>query len=182
MGWWRRVGLVGLAGLAVGALAACRDVPGQDVRFEPTPMGTVRVMLELAEVGPGDVVFDLGSGDGRIPIMAARDFGARGVGVEIDPALVAIARDNAEEAGVADRVEFRHGSMYDADLTGATVVMLFLHPEPNRKLRPKLLAELPPGARVVSYYWDMEDWPPLLVREVNRRPIYLWRIPAVGKK
>lgn len=170
-----RVALAALLGLGVGA--ACRQIPGQDVRFEPTPMPAVRLMLEMAEVGPGDVVFDLGSGDGRIPIMAAREFGARGVGVEIDPALVRIARANAEERGVADRVEFRHGSMYDADLAGATVVTLFLHPEPNLKLRPKLLRELPPGARIVSYYWDMDDWPPLLVRQIHRRPVHLWRVP-----
>jgi SAM-dependent methyltransferase len=133
-------------------------------------------MLELARVGPQDVVFDLGSGDGRIPIAAAKDFGARGVGVEIDPRLVARAKAHAHAAGVDGKVEFRLSDMYTADLRGATVVMLFLHPEPNLKLRPKLRDELPPGARVVSYMWDMGDWTPDETRSVNRHRIFLWTI------
>lgn len=156
----------------------CRSIPGQDVRFQPTPMPVVRAMLELAEVGPEDVVFDLGSGDGRIPITAAREFGARGVGIEIDRALVARAQARAKDAGVEHRVEFRLGDMYAADLQSATVVALFLHPKPNLELRPKLLSELPPGSRVVSYIWDMGDWVPDEVRRINRRLILLWRIPA----
>jgi ribosomal protein L11 methylase PrmA len=135
-------------------------------------------MLELAGVGPADVVFDLGSGDGRIPIAAARDFGARAVGIDIDPALVARARENARQAGVASRVTFHTGDMYAADLTGATVVTLFLNPRPNLKLRPTLQASLPPGARIVSYIWDMGDWPPDAVRAVGGRRILLWRAPA----
>jgi SAM-dependent methyltransferase len=133
-------------------------------------------MLELARVGPQDVVFDLGSGDGRIPIAAAKDFGARGVGVEIDPALVARAKAHAHKAGVGGRVEFRLSDMYAADLRGATVVTLFLHPEPNLKLRPKLRTELPAGARVVSYMWDMADWTPAETRRVSRHRIFLWTI------
>jgi precorrin-6B methylase 2 len=158
-------------------LAGCPTVPGRDVRYEPTPMPVVRAMLELAEVGPDDVVFDLGSGDGRIPIMAAREFGARGVGIEIDPALVETSQVNARKEGVEDRVEFRLGDMYAADLQSATVVTLFLNPRPNLRLRPKLRSELPPGSRVVSYIWDMGDWEPNEVRRVNRRRILLWRIP-----
>jgi precorrin-6B methylase 2 len=157
---------------------ACNTRPARDVRFDPSPMPVVRAMLELAELGPADVVYDLGSGDGRIPITAAREFGARGVGIEIDPELVSISRTNAQEAGVEDRVEFRLGDMYEADVRPATVVTLFLHPEPNLKLRPKLLAQLEPGSRVVSYIWDMGDWKPDEVRAVNNRNIYLWRIPA----
>lgn len=153
-------------------------IPGQDVRYEPTPMPVVRAMLELADVGPQDVVYDLGSGDGRIPIMAANEFGARGVGIEIDPALVARAQANAREAGVEDKVEFRLGDMYAADVRPATVVTLFLHPQPNLKLRPKLRSELQAGSRVVSYIWDMGDWTPEEVRPVNRRRIFLWRIAA----
>ena len=165
--------------LAAGLLiaAGCRTIPGQEVRYEPTPMSVVRAMLALADVGPQDVVYDLGSGDGRIVIAAAKEFGARGVGIEIDPALVARAEANAREAGVSDRVEFRLGNMYAADLGGATVVTLFLHPQPNLKLRPKLRSELRPGARVVSYIWDMGDWAPNEVRRVQRRQILLWRIP-----
>lgn len=166
--------------LVVTSLATlgCPLTPGQAVRYEPTPMPVVRAMLELAAVGPQDVVYDLGSGDGRIPITAARDFGARGVGIEINPALVARADANAREARVTDRVEFRLGDMYAADLRSATVVTLFLHPEPNLKLRSKLLSDLPPGSRVVSYIWDMGDWTPDEVRRVNRRQIFLWRLPA----
>ena len=111
-------------------------------------MPVVRALLELAEVGPQDVVYDLGSGDGRIPITAAKEFGARGVGIEIDPALVAQAQAKAREAGVEDKVEFRLGDMYAADVRPATVVTLFLHPGPNLKLREKLRSDLPPGARI----------------------------------
>lgn len=157
--------------------AACRN-SGPEVRFDPTPMPVVRTMLEMAGVGADDVVYDLGSGDGRIVIMAARDFGARGVGIDIDPGLVERARAAAKEEGVADRVEFRVGDMYEVDVKHATVVTLFLHPEPNLKLRPTLRAQLRPGARIVSYLWDMGDWKPDEVRNVNfRRRVYLWRIP-----
>ena len=140
-------------------------------------MSVVRTMLQAAGVGPQDIVFDLGSGDGRIPVAAAKEFGARGVGIEIDPALVARAEANARKAGVADRVEFRVGDMYAADISAASVVTLFLHPEPNVKLRPKLRTELRPGARVVSYTWDMGDWLPDAVQRVGRRRVFLWRIP-----
>lgn len=158
------------------AQPGCRRVPGQDVRYEPTPMPVVRAMLQLADVGPDDVVYDLGSGDGRIPITAAREFGARGVGIEIDPVLVERARANAREAGVERRVTFTLGDMYAADVRPATVVTLFLHPEPNLKLRPTLRSDLRPGARVVSYVWDMGDWPADDTRQAGRRQIFLWEI------
>jgi SAM-dependent methyltransferase len=166
--------------LALAALllcsVACRDE--LDVRFDPTPLPVVRTMLQMAAVGPNDVVYDLGSGDGRVVIMAAEEFGARGVGIEIDPALVERARATATAAGVAGRVQFRVGDMYAADVSEATVVALFLHPEPNLKLRPTLLAQLRPGSRVVSYLWDMGDWKPDEVRNIAfRRRVYLWRIP-----
>jgi hypothetical protein len=165
--------------LVMGLLVSfgCRTIPGQDVRYEPTPMLVVRAMLELADVGPQDVVYDLGSGDGRIPITAAKEFGARGVGIEIDPTLVRQAQANARKAGVADKVEFRLGDMYVADVRPATVVTLFLHPKPNLKLRPKLRSELQPGSRVVSYAWNMADWAPDEARRVNAQRIFLWRIP-----
>ena len=169
--------LAPLLPLALTLLAGCRTIPGQDVRYEPTPMSVVREMLTMAGVGPQDVVYDLGSGDGRMVITAAREFGARGVGIEIDPRLVERARDNARDAGVTDRVEFRQGDMYAADLTPATVVTLFLHPDPNIKLRPRLREQLRPGSRVVSYIWDMGDWQPDEERRVDRRRrIYLWRV------
>ncbi len=166
--------------LIVGLLASfgCEAIPGQDVRYEPTPMPVVRALLELADVGPQDLVYDLGSGDGRIPITAAHEFGARGVGIEIDPALVTQAQLKAREAGVDDRVEFRLGNMYAADVRSATVVTLFLHPGPNLKLREKLRSELPAGSRVVSYVWDMGGWKPTDVRRVDEHRIFLWRIPS----
>ena len=166
--------VVGLGLVLVG----CNIRPARDVRFDPSPMPVVRAMLDLAGVGPDDVVYDLGSGDGRIPITAAAELGARGVGIEIDPDLVAQARAKAREAGVEDRVEFIQGDLYEADVRPATVVALFLHPKPNLKLRPKLRAQLAPGSRVVSYMWDMGDWQPDEVRTVNDRRIYLWRIPV----
>lgn len=170
--------------MAVGLsiTAGCRTIPGREVRYDPTPRPVVHAMLALAEVGPQDVVFDLGSGDGRIVIAAARAFGARGVGIEIDPVLVARAEANARDAGVSDKVEFRLGDMYAADLRGATVVTLFLHPRPNLKLRPALRSALRPGARVVSYMWDMGDWAPDEVRGAPGRQIFLWRIPASAKQ
>ena len=164
--------------LVLTLLVCCGcGIPGQEVRYEPTPMPVVRAMLELAAVGPEDVVFDLGSGDGRIPIAAAKEFGARGVGIEIDPALVTLAKANAREAGVEDRVEFRLGDMHAADIRSATVVALFLHPGPNLKLREKLRTELQQGSRVVSYVWDMGSWAPADARQVNDHRILLWRIP-----
>jgi SAM-dependent methyltransferase len=166
--------------LVLGLLASfgCETIPGRDVRYEPTPTPIVRALLKLAEVGPQDVVYDLGSGDGRIPIMAANEFGARGVGIEIDPALVTLAELNAREAGVEDKVEFREGDMYAADVRSATVVTLFLNPGPNLKLRDKLRSDLQAGARVVSYVWDMGGWTPAEVRRVNEHRIFLWRIPS----
>jgi len=165
--------------LVLGLVTAfgCGAIPGQDVNYEPTPMPVVRALLELADVGPQDVVYDLGSGDGRIPITAATEFGARGVGIEIDPALVAQAQAKARAAGVADRVEFRRGDMYAVDIRPATVVTLFLHPGPNLKLRATLRSDLRPGSRVVSYVWDMGSWKPTDVRRVGEYPIFLWRIP-----
>jgi SAM-dependent methyltransferase len=157
-------------------LTACGTIPERDVRYEPTPMPVVRAMLKLAAVGPNDVVFDLGSGDGRIPIMAAKEFGARGVGIEIDPALVARAQANADDAGVLNSVEFRVGDMYAADIRPATVVTLFLHPKPNLKLRSRLRTDLKPGSRIVSYIWDMGDWLPDESQRIGRRRIFLWRM------
>ncbi len=179
MGALRSLGFVALVSVfaSLVPLAACRTVPGRDVRYEPTPMPVVRAMLELAAVGPQDVVYDLGSGDGRIPIMAAKEFGARATGVEIDPVLIARAQANAHDAAVSDRVEFELGDMCAADLRRATVVTLFLHPQPNIKLRPKLLAQLPPGARVVSYMWHMGDWDPEAFRRIGRHKVFLWRVP-----
>jgi SAM-dependent methyltransferase len=138
-------------------------------------------MLSLARVGPGDVVYDLGSGDGRIPIVAAAQHGARGVGYEIDDELVALSRRTAREVGVADRVRFETGDLFEADLSPATVVTLYLSPDFNLLLRPRLL-ELRPGTRVVSHDFHMGEWEPDSVVHVRRgfsqTSIHLWTVPA----
>jgi len=134
-------------------------------------------MLKLAKVTEKDVVYDLGCGDGRIVIAAAKEFGARGVGIDIDPQRIEDSIRNAKAAGVSDRVRFIEGDLFEADIRDATVVTLFLWPSLNLKLRPKLLRELQPGTRVVSYIHDMADWKPEAIQYVNGRPIYLWVIP-----
>jgi SAM-dependent methyltransferase len=147
-----------------------------DVPYEPTPPEVVRAMLQLAEVRAGDTVYDLGCGDGRIVVEAAR-LGARGVGVDIDPERIREARANARAAGVEHAVELRVGDLFAEDVRPATVVMLFLWPEVNVRLRPKLLAELRPGARIVSHWHDMGDWKPDRTLEVSGRNVYLWIVP-----
>lgn len=127
--------------------------------YVPTPRHVVLTMLELGNVSSDDVVYDLGSGDGRIVITAAKEFGARGVGVEIDSQLVQRARRKARRAGVADRVEFRQGDLFETDLREATVVTLYLWPDMNNRLRPKLQRALDPGDRVVSHSFDIDGWP-----------------------
>lgn len=150
---------------------------GSDVPYVSTPEAVVDSMLALAGVTSGDAVYDLGSGDGRIPIRAATAYGARGVGIEIRPDLVQTARRNAEAAGVADRVTFRQGDLFEADISGATVVTLYLLPAVNVALRPKLLRELEPGTRVVSRDFDMREWTPERTAVVGGATLYLWRIP-----
>lgn len=152
-----------------------------DVIFVTTPPAVVKAMLEVAAVGPDDFVLDLGSGDGRIPIAAARDFGARGVGVEIDSALIDAARENARRAGVADRVQFLQEDLFQTDVSQATVVTLYLLPPLNLKLRPRLFNELKPGARVVSHAFHMGDWKPDQELTVEGRKVYLWIIPPDAK-
>jgi len=148
-----------------------------DVPFVETPQRTVDKMLELANVKEEDVVYDLGSGDGRIVITAARDFGARGVGIEIKPTLVERARANAKKAGVADRVSFRQGDLFKAGISEATVVTLYLLPSVNKKLRPKLFRELAPGTRVVSHDFDMDEWEPDTTWSSGGDTVYRWTIP-----
>jgi protein-L-isoaspartate O-methyltransferase len=149
-----------------------------DVLYVATPPAVVATMLELARVTKDDVVYDLGSGDGRIVIMAAQRFGARGVGVEIDPDLVREARENAQRAGVADRVQFLLQDLFETDLRPATVVTLYLMESVNLQLRPKLWRELRPGTRIVSHDFHMGDWPPEQVVSVDGHRIYAWTIPA----
>jgi SAM-dependent methyltransferase len=149
-----------------------------DVPYVVTPPAVVAKMLELARVTKDDVVYDLGSGDGRIVIMAAQRFGARGVGVEIDADLVREAHDNAQRAGVANRVHFLVQDLFETDLRAATVVTLYLMQSVNLELRPKLWRELRPGTRVVSHDFHMGDWPPEQVVRVGGSVIYAWTIPA----
>jgi 23S rRNA G2445 N2-methylase RlmL len=147
-----------------------------DVIYVPTPYDVVDEMLRLAGVKKGDVLFDLGSGDGRIPIAAAKKFGIRATGIDIDPALVRQAEDNARNAGVGGLVQFRQEDLFKADFRDATVVTLYLQPHLNLKLRPRLWAELKPGTRVVSHQFDMGDWPPEKKVERNGHSIYVWTI------
>ncbi len=148
-----------------------------DVPFVETPQVVVDSMLALADVSEQDVVYDLGSGDGRIVITAAETYGARGVGIEIRPDLVERARENAREAGVEDQVEFRQGDFYEADISDATVVTMYLLPNVNLELRSKLLEELSPGTRVVSHAFDMDEWEPDTKTVMDGNTIYLWTVP-----
>lgn len=147
------------------------------VLYVPTPPAVVDAMLKVADVKPTDVVYDLGSGDGRIVIAAAQQRGARGVGVDIDPLRVEEATENARKAGVSDRVQFRQQDLFQTDLREATVVTLYLLPELNLQLRPKLLRELKPGSRIVSHAFSMGDWKPDRVILVDGRVVYYWVVP-----
>jgi SAM-dependent methyltransferase len=151
-----------------------------DVAYEPTPMEVVHAMLRLAKVNAGDVVYDLGCGDGRIVITAAREFGARGVCVDIDPARIAESRENARQAHVIDRIRFLNEDLFATDLGDATVVTLFLSSELNLAVRPKLQRELKRGTRVVSHWHHMGDWRPQQTLRVQgdgrESPVYLWTI------
>jgi SAM-dependent methyltransferase len=162
--------------------------PRIDVPFEPTPHPIVEAMLRLAEVGPGDLLIDLGSGDGRIAIAAAKAYGARAVGVDLDPRRVAEARERARRHGVAGRVRFLHGDLFEADLGKATAVSLFLSAEANLRLRPRLL-DLAPGTRIVSNEHDMERWRPDSTQvfpaggssgnsNLGDWRLYAWTVPA----
>ncbi|CAN5741342.1 hypothetical protein BH18ACI4_BH18ACI4_03180 [soil metagenome] len=149
-----------------------------DVPYVPTPQSVVDAMLSLAAVNKNDVVYDLGCGDGRIVITAAKKYGARGVGIDIDPERIKEANANAKQAGVSDRVKFIEQDLFQTDFQEASVVTLYLLPNINLKLRPKLLSELKAGARVVSHAFDMGDWKPDKTESVDGdRTIYFWIIP-----
>jgi SAM-dependent methyltransferase len=161
------------------ALAQPRSGAKPDVLYVPTPQPVVEAMLQLAEVKRTDVVYDLGSGDGRIVITAAKKYGARGVGIELDPALVKQARQNAVAAGVDSRVRFVTQDLFATDLRPATVVTLYLLQSLNERLRPKLVRELRPGARVVSHVFNMgPEWPAAQTASVEGSRLFLWSIPG----
>jgi ribosomal protein L11 methylase PrmA len=151
----------------------------------PTPEPVVAEMLKLAKVGGRDVVYDLGSGDGRIVITAARQYGTRGVGYDIDPDRIKEARANADKAGVSDRVTFLQEDIFTANIRPASVVTLYLLPDVNLKLKPKLLRDLRPGTRVVSHNYDMGDWKPEKVVKLmvsgTEHTIYFWVVPGRGR-
>jgi precorrin-6B methylase 2 len=183
-----RSAVFALALTLVLAIAACGRLPGPapsktlDVPYLPTDEEIVKVMLDVAQVTKDDVLYDLGSGDGRIPITAAIRFGTRGVGIDLDPARVAEAKANALRAGVADRVRFIEADIFEADFKEATVVTLYLLQEVNLRLRPKLLADLKPGTRIVSHNYDMGDWKPDKAVRVDfpfgsSHMVYFWVVP-----
>lgn len=149
-----------------------------DVIYVPTPEEVVDAMLKVAKVGKDDVVYDLGCGDGRIVITAAKKYGARGVGIDIDPQRIAEATANAKKEGVTDRVQFLQTDLFTADISKATVVTLYLLPTLNAKLMPKLMKDLKPGTRVVSHAFDMpEEWKKEQTLDVNGRTVYYWIVP-----
>jgi SAM-dependent methyltransferase len=148
-----------------------------DIHFTPTRQGVADAMLSLAEVKPGDVVFDLGSGDGRIVILAAQKYGARAVGVEIDHALIEMSRQIARDGDVEQKATFIEGDLFTTDISTATVVTLYLSDSVNRRLEPKLRSELRPGTRIVSHQFPIGDWPPVRRLRVDDEEIYLWIVP-----
>src|SRR6185503_1794602 len=162
-----------------------RQLRKPDVIYYPTPPETVAEMLRLANVKQGDVLYDLGSGDGRIPIAAAKQFGIRAVGIEIDPKLIIEAETNARNAGVAELVRFRNEDMFHINISEANIVTLYLSDKLNVLLRPKLLRELKPGSRIVSHDFRMGDWKPEQTVRVPwgklYRTVYLWTVPSRKK-
>jgi SAM-dependent methyltransferase len=151
--------------------------PGKDVMWLPTPDAMVTRMLEAAKTTREDIVYDLGAGDGRIPIAAARQFGAKAVGIEYDKDLAALARRNAERAGVADKVTIIQGDIFSEDFSPASVVTLYLLPDLNQQLRPQLL-RMKPGTRVVSHLWDMGEWEPDDTLRAGDSEAFVWIVPA----
>jgi 23S rRNA G2445 N2-methylase RlmL len=149
-----------------------------DVPYVPTSEEVVAEMLRLANVTKQDLLYDLGSGDGRIVIAAAKQFGTRGVGIDIDPERVREANENAQRAGVAHLVTFIEGDIFEADISPATVVTMYLLPEVNLRLRPKLLSQLRPGARIVSHNYDLGDWKPDRRVRVGTHLVFYWRVPS----
>ena len=154
-----------------------------DVPYVPTPPEVVERMLKMAKVGKNDVLFDLGCGDGRIVVTAAKTHGARGTGIDLDPERIREARKNAEQAGVADKVSFKVADLFETDVSAASVVTLYLLPNVNTRLRPQLWKQLKVGSRVVSHAFDMgPEWPPEKTESVDGRTIYYWTIKPAHKR
>jgi precorrin-6B methylase 2 len=158
-----------------------KELRAPDVIFVPTPHEVVDAMLKVAKVGKDDVLYDLGSGDGRIPITAAQKYGiARGIGIDINPQRIKEANENLRKARVGERVRFVNADLFESDLSEATVITLYLLPELNLKLLPKLLKEVKPGTRIVSHAFDMGTWKPEQSLDVGGRKVFFWTIPAPG--
>jgi ribosomal protein L11 methylase PrmA len=152
-----------------------------DIGYIPTSQEIVEAMLTLAGVSEDDILYDLGSGDGRVVIAAAQQFGSRGVGIDIDPERIREANENAQTAGVSDRVQFRQQDLFESDFSEATVVILYLLPHLNLRLRPELFRQLRPGASVVSHDFDMGDWKPdhaMQIQMQEESTLYYWVIPG----
>lgn len=166
-------------GLSSAASAQALDEIARplDVPYVPTPMPVVDAMLDLAKVAKSDSVYDLGCGDGRIVVRAASRFGCRGVGVDLNPQRVKEAKENAVKSNVTELTRFEVGDVFEFDFSAATVVTMYLLPNINLRLRPRLLKELKPGTRLVSHDFHMGDWAPQATREINRSRIFLWTIP-----
>lgn len=158
------------------------DRPSLDVHYVPTPQSVVDKMLEMADVKEGDYLIDLGSGDGRIPITAAKKFGTHGMGVDLDPARIQDANENAKREGVTDKVEFKQQDLFETDISNASVLTMYLLSSINMKLRPRILAEAKPGTRVVSHSFDMGDWEPDRQEKVDGKTVYLWIVPEPKEK
>ncbi len=155
---------------------------GPDVIFVPTPQDVVEDMLRIANVQKGDVLYDLGSGDGRIAITAAKKYGIKATGIDIDPERIREATENAKKAGVTNLVQFKNEDLFQADFRDATIITLYLLPDLNVKLRPKLWNELKPGTRIVSHQFEMGKWKPEKKLESNGRTVYFWTVPAKDKR
>lgn len=154
-----------------------------DVPYVPTPQPVVDKMLDVANVGKDDLLYDLGCGDGRIVVTAAKERGARGVGIDLNPERIAEANANAKRAGVNGKVKFMVGDLFETDLSNASVVTLYLLPSVNRKLRPQLWKQLKVGSRVVSHAFDMgPEWPPEKIEKVDGQTVYFWTITEANKK
>lgn len=165
------------------AHADTEPVRPPDVPYVPTQKAVVDAMLDIAQVDAGDVLYDLGCGDGRIVITAASEHGARGVGIDINPVRISEATENAKRAGVENKVEFKVGDLFETDFSDADVVTLYLLPDVNRKLRPQLWQQLKVGARVVSHDFDMgPEWPPEKIEHVGPKTIYYWTITDAHKQ
>lgn len=167
---------------AISSAQEAKKLREPDVIFVPTPQEVVDAMLKLADVHKGDVVYDLGCGDGRIVATAAKRYGVRGVGIDINPERIAEAKETIRQAGVGNLVTLRNEDLFETDIREASVVTLYLLTSLNLKLRPKLWSDLKPGTRIVSQTFDMGDWKPEKTETVAGHTIYLWAVPANGGK